>query len=337
MHFSRHQAHLFRQPALQIIIVVVVACLCALSAWIDAGGATPVFWRQAVLIIIGSAAVGAGMWWIIRLRLLRPPRMRTDSRGAQRLAYLLTLLGWLLLVGLLWSEIRQITALGVSSPARTVLMLAGAWGMLVSVVLQAMQLPPRPVWNMHRLGVPELNLILQLALAAFLLLPTIPPTGATAWLAPVLVVGVVLLVGQMALQVLQRPGVAVMVFAAVLFYRALANFVLAQLPATAPVGAAVHFLALAPAGALDMVYAVRLAHADARQTLHFALAAGVGVVLAAALIVWPQLPGVPPLTLEAGMLVVGLGAPIGLACGWYGAAFGRALRVAPGRSARSTE
>jgi hypothetical protein len=174
---------------------------------------------------------------------------------------------------------------------------------------------------MHRLGLPELNVILQLSVAALLLLPANPPTRATAWLAPVLATGVVLFAGQIALQMLRRPGAAVMVFAAAIFYRALANFVLAQIPEAATVGAAVHFLALAAAGAQDMTYAVRLTDADVHaNAVHFALAAGVSVSIAVALIFWPQLLGVSAADArESVLLVVGLGAPVGIGFGWCGA------------------
>jgi hypothetical protein len=140
----------------------------------------------------------------------------------------------------------------------------------------------------------------------------------------VLTVGVALFIGQIALQVLRRPGAAVMVFAAAIFYRALANFVLIQIPEAETVGAAVYFLALAAAGAQDMTYATRLADADVQRTFHFALAAGVSVSIAVALIFWPQLLGVSPLTPERAILVIGLGAPIGVGGGWCGAIYGRA-------------
>jgi hypothetical protein len=253
-------------------------------------------------------------------------------RRTQRLAYLITILGLLLLVGLLWIDTRQVSAAGAASLTRTAISLGAVWMLLTGVVLQAMHLAPARDWDMHRLSLPELNVILQLSVAALLLLPTNPPRGTTAWLAPVQVTGVALFAGQSALQVLRRPGTAVMVFAAVIFYRALANFVLAQIPDAAPVGAAVHFLALAPAGALDMAYAVRLPDADARRTLYFALAAGVSVALSAALIFWPQLPGVPPLTPEIVLLVVGLGAPVGIGFGWCGATVGSAARFTPQKS-----
>ncbi|HHY56943.1 MAG TPA: hypothetical protein GYA08_16075 [Chloroflexi bacterium] len=330
MRFNRLQAHLCRRPTLLGIMIGAPACLYVFGAWIDAVSIMPLFWRQAILILIATAAVSAGAWWITCRRALRLPFMRTGAPLAQRLAYLLTFLGWLLLVVLLWGEVRQVALLGVPSPTRMVLTLVAVWGLLVGVIAQVVQLPPAQAWDMHRLGAPELNLILQLAVVALLLLPATPPAGTMAWLTPVQVIGVALFAGQLALQVLRRPGVAVMIFAAVLFYRALANFVLAQQPNATAVGAAVHFLALAPAGALDMVYALRLANADALRTFHFALAAGISVALIAALIFWPQLPGAPPLTPETGVLVSGPGALIGLACGWCGAILGRTLRAAPG-------
>lgn len=315
-------------PTLLTIAIGAPSCLYLLSTWIDAGGAPSAFWRHALLIIGVTAVVSAGAWWGVRPHMRRRTATRTGAHGAQPLAALITILGLLLLAGLLWLDIRQVTETGAASLVRTAITLAAVWVLLAGVMLQAAHLPPAQDWNLHRLGVPELNLILQLSVAALLLLPAKPPTGDTAWLAPVLVAGVVLFTGQIALHVLRRPGAAIMVFAAVLFYRALANFVLAQTPDTQAAGAAVHFLALAPAGALDTAYAVRLPDADARRTLYFSLAAGIGVALAAALIFWPQLPGVSALTPEAALLVIGLGAPVGIGCGWCGATFGRAARFA---------
>ncbi len=297
-----------------------------LKAWSDAGGASPTFWRQALLIAIAAAVTGAGAWWRIHARGRRPRPAGISSRHDWRLADLLTLGGLLLLVGFLWMDVRGFAVDGAAGLARTVLTLGAVWGMLAGVIWQAARLPVVRAWNVHRLQAIELSVILQLSVAVSLLLPVNPPTGDAAWLVAVQATGVTLFAGQIALQLLRRPGVAIMVIAAVLFYRALANFVLAQQPDAASVGAAVQFLALAPAGALDVAYAVRLADADARQTLHFALASGTGVALAATLIFWPQLPGVPPLTPGMGLLVVVSGAAIGIACGWCGTVFGRAAR-----------
>lgn len=327
MHTNRHSQRVIDTPVL--ILIGAPAFLRVLCAWIGAGDNMLVFWSQTLLIAGATAIVSAGAWWISRRQMHRRQELRTSARRAHYLAYLITILGLVLLAGLLWLDIRQVAAVGATSLARTAITLAGVWVLLASVARQAMHLPPTQDWNMHRLGIPELNLILQLSVAAFLLLPVTPPTGTTAWLAPVVVVGVALFAGQIALHALRRPGAAVMVFAAVIFYRALANYALAQMPDAAPVGAAVHFLTLAPAGALDTAYAVRLPDADTRRTLYFSLAAGVSVTLAAALIFWPQLPGVPPLTPEIVLLVIGLGALVGFVCGWCGAKFGSAAHFPP--------
>ena len=333
MRTNRNRHTSIDAPMLALLIIGAPALLHVLGAWIDAGANPPAFWRQALLIAGVTASVSAGAWWIVLPRTQRRIGMLGAWRGAQRLAYLITILGLLLLVGLLWIDTRQVPSAVATSLTRTAISLCAVWVLLTGAVLQAMRLPPARDWDMHRLSLPELNVILQLSVAAFLLLPANPPNGAMAWWAPVQVTGVALFAGQSALQMLRRPGAAVMVFAAVIFYRALANFVLAQAPDAAPVGATVHFLAMAPAGALDMAYAVRLPDADTRRTLYFALAAGVSVALSAALIFWPQLPGVPPLTPEIVLLVVGLGAPVGIACGWCGADLGCAARFAPRRSA----
>jgi hypothetical protein len=332
MPTTRNRLRVNDAPMRLLILIGAPAFLRVLGAWIDAGANPLAFWSQALLIAGATTLVSAGAWWLVLPRIQRRTGISSTWRSAQQLAYLITILGLLLLAGLLWIDTRQTLAAGAASLTRTVITLGAAWVLLTGVVLQTMHLAPARDWGMHRLSLPELNVILQLSVAAFLLLPANPPRGTTAWLAPVLVTGVVLFAGQIALQMLRRPGAAVMIFAAVIFYRALANFVLAQMPDAAPVGAAVHFLALAPAGALDMAYAVRLTDADARRTLYFALAAGVSASLAAALIFWPQLPGVPPLTPESVLLVVGLGAPVGIGFGWCGATFGRAARFAPRRS-----
>lgn len=329
MRTNRHRQIAIDASMRLLIIIGVPAFLRVLGAWIDSGGNIPAFWRQALLIASITAVVSVGAWWIVLPRTQRRTGMVSALRGAQRLAYLITILGLLLLVGLSWIDTRQTPAAGAANLTRTAISLGAVWVLLAGAVLQSMHLAPARDWDMHRLSLPELNVILQLSVAALLLLPTNPPRGTTAWLAPVQVTGVALFAGQIALQALRRPGAAVMVFAAVIFYRALANFVLAQIPDAAPVGAAVHFLALAPAGVLDMAYAVRLTDADVRRTLYFALAAGVSVALAASLIFWPQLPSVPPLTPGVVLLVVGLGAPVGIACGWCGAVLGRAARFAP--------
>jgi hypothetical protein len=329
MRTNRNRQTAIDAPTLSLLLIGVPACLRVLGAWVDAGGNTPAFWRQALLIAGIAAVAVAGTWWIILPRARRRAATSIGARRAQRLSYLITILGLLLLVELLWLDIRQVTATGdmfqdAANLARTTVTLGAVWGMLAGVTLQAAHLPPARGWDMHRLGIAELNVILQLSVAALLLLPVNPPTGATAWLAPVLAVGVALFIGQIALQVLRRPGAAVMVFAAAIFYRALANFVLIQIPEAETVGAAVYFLALAAAGAQDMTYATRLADADVQRTFHFALAAGVSVSIAVALIFWPQLLGVSPLTPERAILVIGLGAPIGVGGGWCGAIYGRA-------------
>ena len=327
MRFVRDQSHQQHLSALLAILISAPAGLYGLKAWIEVGGAAPLFWRQALLIASAAAIAGAGTWWRSHVRRRRPAPARISPPRARRRAGLLTLLGLLLLVGLLWVEMHQGAA---ASLARTGIALGAAWGMLAGVVVQAAHLPAARDWNMRRLSVAELSVILQLSVVVFLLLPVNPSPSVTAWLAVVQTTGVTLFAGQIALQVLRRPGAAIMVVAAVLFYRALANFVLAQQPDVAEVGAAVQFLALAPAGALDVAYAVRLADADAQQSQVFALAAGVGVALTAALIFWPQLPGAPSLTAEVVLFVVGAGAAIGSACGWCGAAFGRAACRSPG-------
>jgi hypothetical protein len=146
-----------------------------------------------------------------------------------------------------------------------------------------------------------------------------------AWLYPALIVGVVLFIGQIALQVLRRPGAAILVFAAVLFFQAITNFLFQQLFGAVDVGAAAQFLALIPAAALDVVYVYRLPEADDASTAWIALGAGIVAMLAGGLLLLPRLVADPPVdgaTLP-GMIVAGIG--VGLFCGWCGARIGRAM------------
>ncbi len=211
------------------------------------------------------------------------------------------------------------------------------WTLLAGVALQTSLLPAAVQWNTRRLTGRELHVILQLGVTALLLLPadqpawvkTPAPGGATpgeaisAWLLPAAVAGVALFVGLTALHGLRRPGAAVMVFAGVLFFRALANFALAQNTGDAALSAVAPLLALVPAAALDAVYVLR--PGAARTLLRYALAAGVIIVIGAALLFLPRLPGFPPLTTATGVIVVGTCAVVGSWCGWCGALYGRGL------------
>jgi len=316
-------------PLLTYSLIVAPAFLRMLGAWIDAGGNLALFWREA-LVIAGVAVSMAGvLWWGVFHPTRRRVLLRASRRVRQRLAYLTTLVG-ALLVGLFWVATQPAPGGGDERITPDLILLAlttsTVWLLLTSGVMQTSLLAPTRAWDVRRLSVRELNAILQLAMAAWLLLPTDLPAGTSAtvaWLLPVQVLGVGLFTGQLVLHALRRPGTAVMVFAAVLFYRALANFVLVQLTAATGLTAAVQFLALAPAASLDATYMMRLTDADSRVTFRYALVASSVVTMGAALFSLPQTPGFPPLSVASALLVVALGAPVGLGCGWSGATIGR--------------
>jgi len=331
MRTSRSKPPTADAPRRLLILIGAPAGLRMLGAWIDAGGNPVMFWREALVIAGVAVSMAGALWWGVFHPTRRGVLLRTSRGVRQRLVYLTTLAGVLLLAGLLWAATRPApggdAAYMASDLVRLGLTTCAIWVLLAGVVVQASLLAPPRAWDVRRLSVRELNAILQLAMAAWLLLPTNPPAGTSAtvaWLLPVQVLGVGLFIGQLALQVLRRPGVAVMVFAAVLFYHALANFALVQFTAATGLTAVVQFLALAPAASLDATYMMRLTDADSRVTFRYALVASSVVTVGAALFSLPQTPGFPPLSVASALLVVALGAPVGIGCGWSGATIGRA-------------
>lgn len=309
-----------------------LALLLLPGVWLATGGLTPRFWPAVLTGMALLAGMGAVVWWAIFRPQPSSALLRATPPHRQMLAWLATACGLLLLGGRLWN------APDAAAPATLAATIIAVWILLAGVALQTSLLPASAQWNTRRLAWRELHVILQLGVTALLLLPTdqpawmqTPASGAAppseaiaAWLLPAAVAGVVLFVGLIALHGLRRPGAAVMVFAGVLFLRALANFALAQSTGDATLSAVAPFLALVPAAALDAVYVLR-PDAAMRTSLRDALAAGVIAVIGAALLFLPQLPGFPPLTTATGVIVVGTCAVVGSWCGWCGALYGRGL------------
>ena len=315
-----------------------LALLLLPGVWIATGGVTPRFWVAVLTGGVTLVVIGAVVWWTLFRPQTPGALLRASSRRRQTFASLTTGFGLLLLGWRLWS------APDAAAPATLAATITAVWALLAGVALQTSLLSAAAQWTTRRLGLRELHVILQLAVAALLLLPAEQPawmqaaapnaaSGAAvaAWMLPAVVVGVALFAGLIALHGLRRPGAAVMIFAAVLFLRALANFALAQSPGAAAQSAVAPFLALVPAAALDVVYVLR-ADADAQLTLRAALTAGIVAALVAALLFLPRLPGFPPPTAATGLIAVGTCAVVGVWCGWCGAAYGHALAGRPSSS-----
>ena len=295
--------------------------LMMLGVWSIVGGFNAYFWRDAGLSL--SVLVVAGfLLWQAALPAKSSAAQQANPAMSQTAVYLVTLCGLLLVVVIVWLQVTSGSMPGaLTSSVGTVAMLAAA-------AAQGQLLSPLAHWDTRRLGLREVNAILLLSVAAYLLLLPAAPATQPLWLFSALATGVALFAGQAALQMLRRPGVAVMVFAAVLFYQALANFALAQTgAAVAPNGiapsAAAQFLALAPAAAMDALYMLRLPDADARRTLWLAMAAGIVVSGSAVVFFMAQLSGSASFvsTEMFGALVAS--AAVGLWCGWCGAHFGQ--------------
>ena len=299
------------------------------------------FWGRPHLLLYGSiglnAALAAGA---LAVTMRGPGGLRARVRS-DRLVSFLSLASLFMLVGALsdlaWQRSNALDSAAWSLPH--VMMGAGFLiVMLVAVAVQGSVLPRPATWEVRRLDMGDLNAVVLLAVAAAI--PLLLGVGGweasagmaagtvssrPAWLYPALIVGVVLFIGQIALQVLRRPGAAILVFAAVLFFQAITNFLFQQLFGAVDVGAAAQFLALIPAAALDVVYVYRLPEADDASTAWIALGAGIVAMLAGGLLLLPRLVADPPVdgaTLP-GMIVAGIG--VGIFCGWCGARIGRAM------------
>jgi len=220
-----------------------------------------------------------------------------------------------------WPQ-QLLAATAVASP----ILFAGA-------ARQASTLPTMKTWNARRLQGGEIVLLLLLSLMAFSLLSGALGRGSLEgaatqprmWMTTVLATGIALFVGQIALQVLRRPGAAMIVFAAALFYQAFVNFGYAHTLGKSGPGAAAHLLALAAAAAMDVVYMLRLPDADSPASLRSAL--GVGVLVAFTTAAFFRVPmfGVVSLDLPLAAVAFAAAAAFGVWSGWCGAEGGRWL------------
>lgn len=334
-------------PALRQAVAYVVAAgglvylIGALwdEAWrhmYGTGALGDVFWWQPHLLIHGSAGVIAVAALGAALATARGPG---GLRARCRADLLLGLMGLFSLYPLLVMAAEivwvQVDATGAIAPSAShVVMSAGVVAvMLAAVAVQASVLPQPAGWTVYRLGAGELNAIILLAVAAALMLLVGAgawqhlPDGAVrpAWLYPAAILGAVLFAGQIGLHVLHRPGTAVLIFAAVLFLRAITNFLFQQFFGLTGAGAAAEFLALIPAAAMDVVYVYRSDEADEMSTSWLAIGVGAAAMLAGGLLLMPRMVPYPPV--DAGTLpgMVTAGLVVGLFGGWCGARLGRAV------------
>ena len=258
-------------------------------------------------------------------------RWRNDSLlGLLALLALYSLL--VMAAVLLW---RRVDATGAMAPgaAHVLLSVAVAATMLGAAAVQTSVLPQPAGWTIHRLGGGELNAVILLAVAAAILLLAgagawgEQPAGTLrpAWYYPAAILGVTLFIGQIGLHVLHRPGAAILIFAAVLFFRAITNFLFQQFFGMTGAGAAAEFLALIPAAAMDVVYVYRTDEAGEMSTSWLAIGVGSAAMLTGGLWLLPRLVASPPV--DAGTLpgLLITGAVVGLFGGWCGARLGRTM------------
>lgn len=353
---SRKQRRTARHTAttMQALILAgsAVLALVILGVWERTGALAAPFWTEGAWVAGAFLAAAPFAWSAFTLV---QHRFSAPLRQAVALAAMLA--GLLLLGALFW--LRGMHALGKDAPAPVAWEMLPAVGgaaaipfLLAAVAVQAALLPVRGKWDTRRLDLRAVNGILLLSIMALLLLPggaaawqqahpnpadasqSVNPflsvaVGAAPWAVPVLAIGVALFAGQVALQLLRRPGVAVMLFAAVIFYQAIANFVFVQAAGVVGLDATAHLLALLAAMMMDAAYMFRLDLADDRRTLWYALSASVAFTAGAALILLPGAVGHPSATPAAVVGVVGGGALAGLSSGWCGAEFGGWLHSLP--------
>ncbi len=303
-----------------------VAVLLMLGAGVRTAALTTHFWQEAMGSVAAFLAVAAAVWLVAGAP--SSALRRTTVQQRQRLAYGATVAG-LSYVGARFWLAAEGAATWLPQVDAAVLPV-----LLAVALLQASLLPPRAAWDARRLGLREINLVLLLSIPALLLLPggaaswgdaqlASPASGTGApWLAAVTATGVALFCGQVALHALRRPGAAVMVFAAVLFFQATANFLFAQASGAANLDATAHFLAILAAVAMDAVYMIRIYAAEEAPTLWYALTAGIVMAVGVTLILLPSLAGYPAVTPAAIVGVTGGSALLGTWCGWSGARVG---------------
>ena len=308
------------------------------AAWRQMAGAADsggFGWQPNLLIygsvgLIAATALGAAL---VAARGLGSLRARWRSDAPLGLLGLLSLFALLVMAaGLLWPGVDA-TGVPAQDTSHVLLGVGMAAVMLGAAAVQTSLLPQPAGWTIHRLGGGELNTVILLAVAAAILL--LAGAGAwghspdnalrPAWYYPAVILGVTLFIGQVGLHVLQRPGAAILIFAAALFLRAITNFLFQQFYGMTEAGATAEFLALIPAAAMDVVYVYRTDEAGAMSTSWLAIGVGSAAMLAGGLWLLPRLVAYPPVdgaTLP-GLLIAGAG--VGVFGGWCGARLGRAV------------
>lgn len=305
--------------------------LLAFASWLQGGNLATVAGDIAWTIALFS--VSSALAWFTLLR--RTPFFFKGVVGKRLegfaiLALGVTLFAMLFAAWITSGEMRSspewpqqlLAATAVASP----ILFAGA-------ARQASTLSTVKAWNARRLQGGEIVLLLLLSLMAFPLLSGALGTGSfegaatqpRMWMTTVLATGSALFIGQVALQVLRRPGAAMIVFAAALFYQAFVNFGYAHMLGESGPGAAAHFLALAAAAAMDVVYMVRLPDANSQASLRSALGVGVLVAFTTAAFFRGPLFGVTSLDLPLTAVAFVAAAAFGAWSGWCGAEGGRWL------------
>ena len=213
-----------------------------------------------------------------------------------------------------------------------------------------LRLPSKPLCCLstrsgrRRSNLGELNVVVLLTIAASIMLligvtewdrlPALTGTlGASPslqafwarplWLYPVIVLAIALFCGQISLQVLRRPGAAVLVMAGALFIRAFANFLLQEMSAEINTSAVSQFLVLIPAAAMDLAYIYLMPSANKPYTALYASLTGVVAMMTGGLVLLPRLLAYPPITEETVPAIVIMGLLIGLWSGWCGSSLGR--------------
>jgi branched-subunit amino acid transport protein AzlD len=334
----------------------LMALLATASGALFVAGAT---WSQAWGILANTVAAGAETWRRPELLILASGTAAVlaaltalifVARGAGGLRQrfradpLVGVLGLVaayaaltMLAGSVWPQGDDMTRAAQGLPhllaALTVVLL-----MLAAAAVQVSVLPWPATWASRRLGLREIHVVVQLAIATTILLlavggarfPEANPPGQAfparpAWLYPALLLATGIFAGNVALELLRRPGAALLVMLAVLCYRAL---VLATSPAggtDAGSPAAAEFLLLLPAAGLDLIYYFRQQTADERQTWLLANLTGVTLMLTLGLVLLPRLLPELPVSERTIPLMVVAGVLAGLWAGWVGEAVGAAL------------
>lgn len=305
--------------------------LLALASWMQGGGLATS--AGAIAWVIALFSVSSALAWFTLLRRTFFSFKGVSGNRLEGLAILalgVTLFAMLFVTWIAaekmgsspeWPQ-RLLAATAVASP----ILFAGA-------ARQASMLPTMKAWNARRLQGGEIVLLLLLSLMAFPLLSGAlgmgslegAATQSQMWMTTVLATGTALFIGQVGLQVLRRPGAAMIVFAAALFYQAFVNFGYAHALGEGGPGAAAHFLALAAAAAMDVVYMLRLPDADSQASLRSALGVGVLVAFTTAAFFRAPMFGITSLDLPLAAIAFAAAAAFGGWSGWCGARGGRWL------------